>query len=85
MERDDTGKDLSLKKVVDTYCSLSSVPRLNEVEAAILSDLAAGTQLVSGSDFAAATMVAMRAMNQYTWRVRPLADMSGQVFTGSVQ
>lgn len=81
MERDDTGKDLSLKKVVDTYCSLSSVPRLNEVEAAILSDLAAGTQLVSGSDFAAATMVAMRAMNQYTWRVRPLADMSGQVFT----
>ncbi|NLB72408.1 MAG: hypothetical protein GX795_00025 [Firmicutes bacterium] len=80
MERDDTGRDSRLKKVVDTYCSLSSVPRLDAVEAAILSDLAEGTKLATGDDFAAATIVAMRIVNQFTWRVKPLVDISEKVF-----
>jgi hypothetical protein len=57
------------------------MPYTSLAEAAILSDLAEGTRLVNRSDFAMATMVAMRIVNQYTWRVRPLADISGRLFT----
>jgi hypothetical protein len=81
MNRDDTGKDSRLKKVVDAYCSSSSMPRLSAVEAEILLDLAEGTRLATDYDFACATIAAMRIVNQFTWRVKPLADISEKVFT----
>jgi len=80
MERDDSGRDAGLEKVVERYCAEDKKPKLTEFERSILSDLKDGTKLESEVEFSWAKLLAIRAVNQYTWRSKPLRGLSAKLF-----
>lgn len=80
MGRDDRGKDTGLEKVVGKYCEEDKKAELTEFEESILGDLREGTKLESEIEFSWARLLAIRAVNQYTWRSKPLRELSAKLF-----
>lgn len=80
MGRDDTGSDPGLALIVDEFCTPGAVPALTSSEDSLIDDLAAGTVLDTEEEFAWATIFALRAVNQFTWRAGPLRQLSAVVF-----
>ena len=80
MDRDDRGKDAGLLSVVKKYCNEYETPELTEFEARILEDLREGTRLENKDEFSWAKLLAIRAVNQNTWRATPLRELSAELF-----
>jgi len=80
MERDDRERDAGLSKVVGKYCEENRQPALTEFEESILADLKEGTELRSEEEFLWAKLMAIRAVNQLTWRSKPLRELSSNLF-----
>jgi len=80
MDRDDRGKDAGLLSVVKKYCNEYETPELTEFESQILEDLREGTRLENEGEFSWAKLLAIRAVNQNTWRATPLRELSAQLF-----
>jgi hypothetical protein len=79
MNRDDTSSDSGLNTVVSQYCINGSKPILSYFEQASLSNLLSGTKLVNNQDNWA-IMFAARAVNQNSWRPKPLRQLLGGLF-----
>lgn len=80
MDRDDRGKDPGLKRVVEKYCNEGKTPELTEFERSVLADLRDGTKLNDRTEFSWAQLFATRAVNQNTWRAKPLRELSRVLF-----
>jgi hypothetical protein len=80
MRRDDTGADKELSRVVQKYCRSDLTPKLAEIEKSLQDQLRSGTKLNSDLEFVWAKLLAIRAVNQNTWRAKPLRELSAQVF-----
>lgn len=80
MGRDDRGKDPGLKRIVEKYCEEGKVPQLEKFERSLLADLQEGTRLTDRTDRLWAQLFAIRAVNQNTWRAKPLRELSAELF-----
>lgn len=80
MLRDDRAEGPGLATVVGRYCKEGALPPLSDYENSLIDDLAEGTALESSVDLAWAKVVALRGLNQYTWRARPLRELSAELF-----
>lgn len=80
MGRDDRGKDINLKKIVEKYCEEERKPELTEFEKSILGYLREGTKLKDEIESSWTKLFAIRAVNQNTWRSKPLRKLSAKLF-----
>jgi hypothetical protein len=80
MLRDDRAEDPGLAKVVERCCNEGALPLLSENENSLIDGLAEGTALGSSVNLAWAKLIALRGLNQYTWRAQPLRELSAELF-----
>lgn len=80
MDRDDRAKDAGLRAVVTAYGQENAMPEMTQFEESVLTDLKNGTLLTTVDEFSWAKLVAIRAVNQYTWRSETLRELSADLF-----